>query len=81
MDDPIIPFEDELFGASLLQKHYLIETEDVKGMSSFYKKLRKLKNGKQWILLFELNIYDISDDEGVDTGGGTSSNESNSPIK
>ena len=25
--------------------------------------------------------YDISDDEGVDTGGGTSSNESNSPIK
>ena len=27
------------------------------------------------------NIYDISDDEGVDTGGGTSSNESNSPIK
>ena len=27
------------------------------------------------------NIYDILDDEGVDTGGGTSSNESNSPIK
>ena len=26
-------------------------------------------------------IYAISDDEGVDTGGGTSSNESNSPIK
>ena len=40
IDDPIIPFEDELFGASLLQKHYVIETEDVKGMSSIYKKLR-----------------------------------------
>ena len=37
-----------------------------------------LNNGYYYL---NYDIYDTSDDEGVDTGGGTSSNESNSPIK
>ena len=32
LDDPVIPKDDDLFGAKLLQKHYILETEDVKGM-------------------------------------------------
>ena len=43
LDDPIRPMNNEVYGEALLQKHYLIETEEVKGIknpkkSTFTKK-------------------------------------------
>ena len=66
-----------MFGATLLQKHYVVETEEVKGIRYFHSYMFSY----QRIVFVSIDsIVILIDDEGVDTGG-TSSNESNSPIK
>ena len=63
-----------MYGAGLLQKHYIVQREDVKGIMHELTNIDLATFPKSHTVI----LY-ILDDEGVETG--SSSSASNSPIK
>ena len=63
-----------MYGAKLLQQHYIVQREDVKGITYKLKNVHLAAFRKSNTVI----LY-LLDDEGVETG--SSSSASNSPIK